>query len=158
MHALVKFASEANARGVCWHIGCTTCGAGELRGGIRRLARGDSLQQAAWVEELGAAASPSPLTPQEADALAGVCSDAPLDRVARAASFPDWLGYLGFILWELTPYRDHRLRIGRAWSREFIRLGGREETWTPFERRAMSWHDLETAEQERIGTQETSDG
>jgi hypothetical protein len=156
MHPLVEFASEANARGVCWRIGCTTCGASELRGGIRRLARGGSPQRPSWLEELGAAASPSALTPQEAGVLASVCSGAPLDRVARAASFPDWLGYLGFILWELTPYRNHRLRIGRAWSREFIRLGGQEETWMPFERRAMSWHDLEAAEQERIGTQDTS--
>jgi hypothetical protein len=35
---------------------------------------------------------------------------------AKEQSFPDWLGYLGVILWELREFKEHRIRIGAFWS------------------------------------------
>jgi hypothetical protein len=158
MHPLVELARRANARQLCWKIACTTCGAGELRGGISLLARGDRLDQTPW-PALGPPYDSSPLTPAEADGLARVCISAPLARVARAASFPDWLGYLGMILWQLKTsyigenrgFEEHRRRIGASWALQFIGLGGDPAAWIPFWSRPISHTDLEIAESQGLG-------
>jgi hypothetical protein len=150
MHPLVDLARRASAPPTCWNIFCTTCGATELRGGIWLLARGDRLDQTPWPVRHPSYDSP-PLTVAEAGRLTRVCVSAPLDQVARAASFPDWLGYLGMILWELREFKEHRLRIGAVWSLQFIGLGGDPATWTPFWRHPLGWRDLGTAERQRLG-------
>jgi hypothetical protein len=158
MHPLVELARRANARQLCWKNACTTCGAGELRGGISLLARGDRLDQTPW-PALGPPYDSSPLTPAEADGLARVCISAPLARVARAASFPDWLGYLGMILWQLKTsyigenrgFEEHRRRIGASWALQFIGLGGDPAAWIPFWSRPISHTDLEIAESQGLG-------
>jgi hypothetical protein len=164
MHPLVELARRANARPLCWKIACTTCGAGELRGGISLLARGDRLDQTPWPDP-GPPYDSSPLTAAEAGGLARVCVSAPLDQVARVASFPDWLDYLGMILWQLEtswvgenpPFRfgadfeEHRRRIGASWGLQFIGLGGDPAAWIPFWSRPITHMDLGMAEGQRLG-------
>jgi hypothetical protein len=80
-----------------------------------------------------------------------VCIDARLRSVARAASFPDWLGYLGIVLDALDRYAINRTRIGRAWAEQFIEMGGDRHDWDWFGQKPMTWRDLELAERQRLG-------
>ena len=158
MHPLVELARRANAQQACWNIFCTTCGAAQLRGGILLMARGDPIGQTPWPDS-GRPYDSSPLTPDEADCLASVCVSAPLKQVARVASFPDWLGYLGMILCEFERsyvaenrgFEEHRRRIGASWALQFIGLGGDPAAWIPFWSRPMSPSDLGMAERQGLG-------
>jgi hypothetical protein len=171
---LADLFAEASRREVCWRIHCTTCGAGELRSGVFLLARrvplrlvalpvhtnpelftmnavSDELPTVAWHR----LASPrGKLRAAEADHLTKVCVEARLRDLARAAAFPDWLGYLGIILDELQGYDEQRLRIGIEWARQFTTMGGDPAAWERFKHEPISWRDLELAEAEWLGAQE----
>lgn len=79
-----------------------------------------------------------------------------LSDLASAATFPDWLGYLGIILDVLKRYEAERLTIGTEWARQFTTMGGDPATWERFKREPISWCDLELAEAERLGAQNAS--
>jgi hypothetical protein len=61
-----------------------------------------------------------------------VCIEARLRSVARAASFPDWLGYLGIVCTRLSGYEINRTRIGTAWPEQFIEMDGNRHAWEWF--------------------------
>jgi hypothetical protein len=92
-----------------------------------------------------------PLSPSEASHLTDLCIDARLGSVARAASFPDWLGYLGMVLHALERYEINRIRIGTAWAEQFIEMGGDRHAWGLYGHRPMTWRDLELAERQGLG-------
>jgi len=151
-------------------VQCTTCGAGELRSGVALLARRVPLRlvpvpghadrhvlSAVPIDDLPAVAWDRLVSPRgklsrsEAAHLTQVCVDARLSDLAQAATFPDWLGYLGIILDELERYEMHRLRIGTEWAEQFTSMGGDPAAWARFSRDPMSWRDLELAEIEGLG-------
>ena len=185
---LEDFAREASLRRG-WKIGCGTCGAGELRAGIRHVARGIplrlfesrsardrsgqlfddrsrdelietsaqevSLEPVPWRVVLG---SPShPLNEGEAERLSEVCVKADLGGVASAAAFPDWLGYLGMILYELDRFESQRSVIGQSWARQFVSMGGDAREWGRLEHRAMTWSHLALAAHEGLGRRRSLD-
>jgi hypothetical protein len=96
-----------------------------------------SAQPAPWREVIGTHVPP--LTRTEAVALAEVCGHARLVDVALTVPFPTWLGYLGMILFELEPYPDLRLAVGRAWVSQFVDMGGSPGTWDRFKPGPLSW-------------------
>jgi hypothetical protein len=115
---------------------------------IRLLARSAAADVADVSDDAPDLAS---LTSSEAESLAALTREADLRKIASAADFPDWLGYLGMTLLELVPFREHRLRIGRAWAPQFIAMGGAPAVWNRLQHDPISWRDLETAETERLG-------
>jgi hypothetical protein len=170
---LADLFSEATRRHVSWNLAETPFAAGEFRCGLVLLARGVPLRLlalpvATYSESRlpgGLAEEPMPVTwfeiagPRGLDAhdarrLTDLCVEARLTELARIARFPDWLGYLGVILYVygIQGFKDHHLRISQEWAIQFIAMGGNPATWEPFtHEESMTWRDLENAERERLG-------
>ena len=106
----------------CWKIPCTTCGNQEFQYGLRELGRGHSPAESEWVvhkgvqnlrEKLGefqyprnpdcriGVHYPYHLADPDKVAIVQVCAGADLKTIADECLFPDWLGYLGLVLYRM---------------------------------------------------------
>ncbi len=162
-HPFVALSHLASQEDWCWHIGCTTCSCREFRYGFLALARGHHPDSASWPVRKGtihiAERDPLPwMGPEsntiEQSALLSLLGSAPLSQVHSVAKYPDWLGYIGLVLF-LAGSLERRERIASAHVvNELLRLvpAGEIEvreslqSIVGLERRALQPSDLELVE------------
>ncbi|MGI8494506.1 MAG: hypothetical protein ACR2L1_04230 [Pyrinomonadaceae bacterium] len=51
-----------------------------------------------------------------------ICKEANLDRIAKECKFPDWLGYLGLVLYHLGGDSDADGQLSISWASQLKKL------------------------------------
>jgi len=127
--ALCDFASHNNW---CWKLACSTCGNSDFRVAFSKIARNQHPDdEAFWTHCKG---NRSLL--KEADdyrdffgnvsvatqmKLASIVAGAKVADIQTVAKFPDWLGYIGLVIYH-CPNRDSRRIISNAFLHQFITM------------------------------------
>ena len=105
MNAFESLCALASKERWCWKLYCTTCGTMHLRYSLQEIAKGISPEDEDWIingrdthykDRLGVL--PKTFTPEVNESVQRVCLDANISSIAQNCVFPDWLGYLGFVL------------------------------------------------------------
>jgi len=110
----------------CWKLYCTTCGHAHFRYALREIANGKTPEDQDWIihinrtnyNELGS--FPFTYSPNECESIAEICSGANISGIKNKCIFPDWLGYLGLVLFHI---KDNDLAlsvISKSWSKQLL--------------------------------------
>ena len=100
---LCKLASEESW---CWNVNCTTCGHQHFKYAFLELALGKSPADDDWGTSMqnsdikkSLGEIPRGFTYQQKETLAIICRGADLRIISQNCRRPDWLGYLGLVLY-----------------------------------------------------------
>lgn len=113
----------------CWKIGCTTCGCLHFRYSFKEIANGKTPNQGNWLitvrkksyrKQLGGI--PFNFTDNEKIEILTICQDADIKRIHKICTFPDWLGYLGLVLYLMRTNRHEYRELALNWSSQLIEL------------------------------------
>jgi len=128
--ALCKLAS---AERWCWKIFCTTCGHMHFRYGFKAIALGHHPNDRDWV--ITNKYNPSKMLQKygdreevhkfDHDILARHILDVPLTAIRDSTIAPDWLGYLGLVMFHCYARGEE---IRNAWATQFIEMLPRYST------------------------------
>ncbi len=120
--AVCEIASQENW---CWNLDCTTCGHMHFNYAFLEIINGKHPDDKEWVTHssrhhaltrlLGPMPRPFQLSEGQQRALIGIAVDASLQKIASLAKFPDWLGYLGLVLFYTERTEDSERRLTKAW-------------------------------------------
>lgn len=111
----------------CWKLVCTTCGHTHFRYALMQLANGLSPNDKEWIihndrtnfeSELGQI--PRIYSEISKDKVIRLCSTADLVALSRTCLFPDWLGYLGLILYHMNYDSDSFRMMNRKWAAQLV--------------------------------------
>lgn len=118
--ALCNLASEERW---CWKLYCTTCGTMHLRYSLQEIAKGLAPKNDEWIiskrnthysDRLGN--YPKTYKPKIKVSILQVCLDADISLIAQSCIFPDWLGYLGFILEHMSLRSSIYKEVSDKWA------------------------------------------
>jgi len=156
--AMCQHASQQN---LCWQIGCTTCGATELREGVHKIAQGLYPGAEGWPDsDERNRARGAPWSSEEYHRFAELVEASDIDWIRGHCSRPAWLGYIGIALMEAASHENREGRLTQAWGRQFLpRLPEHSHARRWLEellreqvvavgraKRALHWSDLERFE------------
>lgn len=117
----------------CWRLCCTTCGHLHFRYAFAELAAGKSPVERGWVvhgrrSRYQQAIGPYPksYTEEQKEAVNTVCCGANLREISKSCRFPDWLGYLGLVLFYMESDSDSFLKLSRNWALQLSQLVSKE--------------------------------
>lgn len=113
-HPFELLCAEAASKQWCWKLGCTTCGALDLRNALWRLA--SSLPAPPGTRLCGE----WPHSVQRE--LISQVESAPVGRIVRSAPLPDGLGYLGMVLSITAEAESVERRLTTAWCPQLAAL------------------------------------
>jgi len=125
MNAFEALCNLASKEHWCWKMYCTTCGTMHLRYSLQEIAKGLSPEDTAWIikkrdthykEKLGA--FPKTYGAEAKENILHVCLDANISLIAQNCAFPDWLGYLGFILEHMHSRSSTYKAVSDQWASE----------------------------------------
>lgn len=125
MNAFEALCSLASKERWCWKIYCTTCGTMHLRYSLQEIAKGLSPEDSDWIikksdthykERLGAL--PKTYKPEFKEKILEACLDADISLIAQNCTFPDWLGYLGFVLEHMSSRSSTYKAVSDKWASE----------------------------------------
>lgn len=175
-NAFVQLCHLASREKWCWKIPCTTCGNHELNYALRELGKGRSPSDQDWVIYKGKRGLEDILGrfeflyPQAEEglrhgrsrqsnanpkmvAIVEVCAGANLKKIADSCLFPDWLGYLGIVLFRMRCDDAAYDKLTALWAwqlRDFVEEGS--SVWLHLDECArlsnhqLSFSDLESVE------------
>ena len=146
--ALCFIASQRNS---CWKLYCTTCGNTEIRYGFFKIARGihpnsidwnikrfpyEALKIRNWSEEM------------ESTFIKEI-SEASIDFISKNCTFPDWLGYLGLVLYMFHFDFKKRELLSQSWKPQLdnlVKKRNPENLESLKQISMLSWENLELYE------------
>ncbi len=156
---LCRMASEERW---CWKIPCTTCGNMEFRYGFRAITQGHSPSQPDWIvhrqarglrERYGRLGYPRQTPWRERIAVLKICADANLATIAEQCEFPDWLGYLGLIVFLMRCPNSAYRKTMTLWAQQLRDMVPQDHPiWSTLDRavrspdRLLAFEDLEGVE------------
>jgi len=155
----------ASREGWCWSISCTTCGGHELfRYAFRQIAQGLKPGQTGWevyssrTDISRQLMMPEKYYAEERRNILGICLKANLSTIREECIFPDWLGYLGLIVYHMRTARSQQSvlykKVEQSWAGQ---LAGMVPNSSQIHRRLVSisdgtgsleLEDLESVEQQ----------
>jgi len=106
MNSFQQLCLLASEEDWCWKIVCTTCGHLHFRYSFAELAKGKSPGGQDWLifssitsysKTLGKV--PFRFSDNQKQSVLKICLDADLSFIADNCRFPDWLGYLGLVIY-----------------------------------------------------------
>ncbi len=124
--SLCKLASDENW---CWDLYCTTCGHMHFRYAFQELGKGRSPIEENWViharrtnyeEELGSFSRE--YSDDQKENIIGICKEADLIVISNNCRFPDWLGYLGLILWYMRTPTGLFKELSLNWATQLMQI------------------------------------
>lgn len=149
----------------CWKIGCTTCGHDSFRQALWALVHGKhpdvewSIDSRSAESTTSAPRKSAPSRQQWSSAsqrrLQAIAAEVDLPGVAASASFPDWLGYLGLVLWYTEDVERARSVLTDALVPQLLGLISPDSDGAVFltdiarlspQGRRLLWRDLEAVE------------
>lgn len=132
-NAFVALCEYASLGGWCWNLCCTTCGHGTFRVAFSKLAKGQHPDDDSfWPEIKGDGSSlykESDKYPEFFDGLylvsqqnlVKIVKKAKFTDIKAVAKFPDWLGYIGLVLYHCPNFSAPR-QITDSFLPQFIKL------------------------------------
>lgn len=107
----------------CWKLYCTTCGTMHFRYSLVELAKGKSPEDIDWPihkettsysNKLGR--YPRVFSDDIKDKVLKICLNADIRSISKNCNFPDWLGYLGFVLEHMYTNNDAYKLVSINWT------------------------------------------
>ena len=156
--ALCELASEENW---CWNIYCTTCGCMYFRYSLAELVKGKHPDDNKWIIRelnhriLGRSLGPLPmnLSLESQQVLLQIVSLSDVMEIQRIASFPDWLGYIGFVLRFCSNAEHNNRKLTESFIPQFLELmdpasaeSARLREIYSNKSLCLNWRDLELVE------------
>ena len=129
MNAFEALCNRASEERWCWKLYCTTCGTMHLRYSLQEISRGLSPENTDWIinsrethykDRLGA--FPKTYKPDVKENVLQICLNANVSLIAQSCAFPDWLGYLGFILEHMYSRSSTYKAVSDKWASELKNL------------------------------------
>lgn len=123
--ALCRVASE-NAW--CWKIYCSTCGHMQFQYGLIDIALGEDPANPNWSLDfdLRRRAKKGPRrvvwSPENQASLIDIACKTDIRGIAAASPFPDWLGYLGLVLYHTSSVERKNRKLSNCWTPQLINL------------------------------------
>lgn len=110
---LCKLASEESW---CWNVNCTTCGHQHFKYAFLELTQGKSPADDDWITSVrndditrSSGRVPRRFTLRQKEILAIICRGANLRSISQNCKSPDWLGYIGLVLYHTRKIPKSRL-------------------------------------------------
>ena len=162
--AVCKLVSDEG--GWCWRMPCTTCGNAHLRYAFIEMSRGKSPEEEGWITRKDAdlnvlftqfgSFNDRPRNSSEKEKVIKICLKASIPYIAENCTFPDWLGYLGLLLYEMEEAESYG-SLSLNWAKQLKEYVFREDNEEDSElgnyfdeiineRRLLNWRDLERIE------------
>jgi hypothetical protein len=124
--SLCKLASD---EGWCWKLGCTTCWGAHFRYAFLELAVGKSRLDKNWIihrriTQYSKLLGPFPkrFTEEQKVTILKICNDADISSIASSCRFPDWLGYLGLVLYPMYFESEAYKALSSSWATQLADL------------------------------------
>ena len=140
-NAFEALCRRASQESWCWDIGCGTCRHAYFRCAFVELAKGKHPADPDWLpgkqhhhemfELLFGPSVKALRDPAVQRAFSAILAGARIERIARACTAPDWLGYLGLGLYHATLAEREEPRLTRAWIPQLIALLRTESSCRP---------------------------
>ena len=111
----------------CWNIYCTTCGHLHFKYAFRELGKGKSPEEVGWIvrasqtkyeKQLGEI--PRIYSDTEKIQIVTICKEADLKLIRTKCTFPDWLGYLGLVLYHFQSQDQLFRTLSVNWAKQFL--------------------------------------
>jgi hypothetical protein len=115
----------------CWNLWCTTCGHQSFRRAFEVMARGidptselgQRIIHRSTISSPGNRPEPKLIySEDEKAAVVRSCMDADLKTISLNSKFPEWLGYLGLILFHMQSDSEDFQRLTNNWARQLTAL------------------------------------
>lgn len=111
----------------CWNLSCTTCGRQSFTRAFKLMAYGvDPVSEEGLraihssTVSYGGALRPAParsFSELEKVAVISHCVESEISRIAERCKFPDWLGYMGLILYYMRSESDIYHALSQRWAK-----------------------------------------
>lgn len=156
--------------GWCWEMPCTTCGNLTFRYAFIEMSLGKSPEEEGWItrndvdsidlnKQFGSFYD-RPQSSPEKEKIIKICLKASIRYIAENCKFPDWLGYLGLLLYETEEAESYN-ELSINWGRQLKEYVFREDNAEDSELenffneiingvRLLKWSDLEKIEEHII--------
>lgn len=155
--ALCELATRENW---CWKIFCTTCGHMYFRYSFKELIKGKHPDQNTWAickknhHNLSSLLGPLPrsFNIDNQISLQGIAREVVLDDLRKTAKFPDWLGYIGLLLFYTEEAEGKNRVITKALVPQFLKtIRPNTPAYELLEeimknKSTLTWQDLEKIE------------
>jgi len=172
--AVCKLASDEG--GWCWRMPCTTCGNSILRYAFIEMSRGKSPEEEGWITRKDVdynvlftqfgSFNDRPRSSPEKEKIIKICLKASIRYIAENCTFPEWLGYLGLLLYEMEEAESYG-SLSLNWTKQLKEYVFREDNEEDSElgnlfdeiineRRLLNWRDLEKIEEHIIAFSATN--
>jgi len=63
---------------------------------------------------------PRDYTEEQKEAIALICTESSLTNISSSCKFPDWLGYLGLVLYFMKSESDAYKQLTKAWASQLL--------------------------------------
>jgi tetratricopeptide (TPR) repeat protein len=119
--ALAELASKKNW---CWNIYCTTCGWLDFKLGFLKLVNGKHPDKSEWIikREKYSNLHPFGLTTTQKERLLDIVAGVSVKELSKVAKFPDWLGYLGLVLFSCQIVEWRTRQMTKALIPQFLEI------------------------------------
>lgn len=129
MNSFESLCSLASKEDWCWKLYCTTCGTSDLRYSLMEIGKGKSPDEDGWSVHKNTRLSSSThamltdgFSEDIKEKVLGICLNADISRIARNCKFPDWLGYLGFVLEHLHTKNTIYNKVSKNWAKQLLNM------------------------------------
>jgi len=168
--AVCKLAADEG--GWCWKMPCTTCGNLTFRYAFIEMSPGKSPEEEGWITRKGVDSRvlnaqfgsfyDRPRSSPEKEKIIKICLKASIRYIADNCKFPDWLGYLGLLLYEVEEAGSYG-SLSLNWTKQLKEYVFREDNEEDSELgnlfdeiinegRLLKWGDLERIEEHIIAS------
>ena len=141
----------ASQKNFCWKLYCTTCGNSEIRFGFMKIAQGSLPKLINWeicknsYEEMKIKNWSEEMETNFTEEISKVS----IDFISTNCKFPDWLGYLGLILYMFHLDFKKRELLSQAWKPQLdhlVKERNSENLESLKQISLLSWENLENYE------------
>ena len=129
MNAFDEVCQLAHQENWCWNLFCTTCGHMHFRYALYEMAKGKTPSRINWIvftqnRRLDQEIEKFPWNYSESEKsfLHGICINSDIEMISSACSFPDWLGYLGIVLYHTNSQSQSFQELSKTWSLKLAKM------------------------------------